>query len=119
MEIWIPVNVQTEDVKNELQQWLDDYSYHAYRSIVQDRINSRYPNFTIPKALYILELKNRKVITIEAHSNEDMEKIFCSICHEEDFNIKQTLLCNHTFHQHCIERWFRVNNTCPLCRTIS
>ena len=24
--------------------------------------------------------------------------------------------CNHTFHRSCLEKWLKVNNTCPCCR---
>ena len=24
-------------------------------------------------------------------------------------------VCNHAFHQHCIERWVKTSPTCPLC----
>ncbi|CAD8063184.1 unnamed protein product [Paramecium sonneborni] len=24
-------------------------------------------------------------------------------------------LCNHGFHKHCIDRWLKQSNTCPLC----
>ena len=29
-----------------------------------------------------------------------------------------TLICNHTFHTSCINKWLENNNTCPNCRTI-
>jgi len=121
MEIWIPVNIQPLQVKQEIQDWLDKYSYHAYKSIIQDRINSRYPSFNIPKALYIMNLEQRQVLEIEPHEQSiglpTLQPVLCPICHEEDTAIRQTLACNHTFHHHCIQQWFRVNKSCPLCRT--
>jgi hypothetical protein len=114
MEIWIPVSVNPTEVKEGIQEWLDKYSYHAYKSIIQDRINSRYPAISIPKALYIIHLEDRTVININPQSHRSVT--LCPICHEEDANITQTLACNHTFHHHCIQEWFRVNNTCPMCR---
>ena len=120
MEIWIPVDVQPLQVREELQKWLDKYSFHAYKSIIQDRINSRYPRFSIPKALYIMNLESRQVLDIQPHEQSIglpiLQAVLCPICHEEDTVVRQTLACNHTFHHHCIQQWFRVNNTCPLCR---
>jgi len=117
--VWIPVDVQPTQVVEEIQQWLDKYSYHPYESIIQDRINARYPRFSIPKALYILILEERKVIEIQPHEETVvMDAVMCPICHEEDTAIRQTITCNHTFHHHCIQEWFRHNNTCPLCRSI-
>ena len=42
----------------------------------------------------------------------------CSICCEfmTFFNNKKIKPCNHRFHKHCIERWRKRKNTCPLCR---
>jgi len=118
MQIWIPIDVTKEQVHEEIQNWLDKYSFHAYQSIIQDRINSRYPGLTL-QALYILTLENRVVVSIEPHASTKLpEAVLCAICHEEDYLPRQTLICNHTFHYHCIQRWFRVNNTCPLCRIV-
>lgn len=120
MEIWIPVGVRPIKVREEIQQWLDKYSYHAYKSIIQDRINSRYPRFNTPKALYIINLESRKILDIVPHEQTIglpiTRAIMCPICREEDTVVRQTLACNHTFHHHCIQEWFRFNNTCPLCR---
>ena len=41
----------------------------------------------------------------------------CSICLESSRMNKKTLLCGHSFHQDCIERWFVNEETCPLCRS--
>lgn len=121
MEIWIPVGIEPITVHKEIQDWLDKYSQHAYKSIIQDRINSRYPTISNPRALYILTLDSRKVLDIKPHehnlvNNTIPEAVLCPICHETDTVVRQTLQCNHRFHVHCIQRWFRVNNTCPLCR---
>lgn len=29
-----------------------------------------------------------------------------------------TTPCNHTYHKACFEKWLRVSNTCPNCRTV-
>jgi len=42
----------------------------------------------------------------------------CSLCHTSIFLGKQ-LPCGHIFHQECIERWFHVWTTCPLCNSPS
>jgi len=44
----------------------------------------------------------------------------CSICLEcigENIDIKLTECC-HTFHLNCFETWVKINNSCPLCRTV-
>lgn len=44
------------------------------------------------------------------------EQTTCAICFEElkgDFKI---LSCQHKFHVGCIDRWFREQQNCPVCR---
>lgn len=40
----------------------------------------------------------------------------CPICLNECNDISITT-CNHKICNQCITNWFRVNQTCPLCRT--
>ena len=46
------------------------------------------------------------------------KKLCCPICLEEfkPNEYKRTLNCNHLFHKRCIDKWIKVNNTCPVCR---
>lgn len=48
------------------------------------------------------------------------EKADCAVCLAElgDGGAAARLVpgCGHGFHVECIEAWFRVNSTCPLCR---
>lgn len=42
----------------------------------------------------------------------------CAIClgdYEEDEEVK-TLPCTHMFHTECVDRWLKVNRTCPFCK---
>ena len=47
--------------------------------------------------------------------SENKENI-CNICFDE-INNKLITKCNHEFCSECIERWVRINNNCPLCRS--
>lgn len=43
----------------------------------------------------------------------------CSICLDpcdSGHGAIKELLCNHMFHEHCIQPWFGKNNVCPQCR---
>ena len=41
----------------------------------------------------------------------------CAICLEDtDHNCYKTLCCKHKFHFECLDTWFKIKNTCPLCR---
>lgn len=41
--------------------------------------------------------------------------IECPICSNECNEVSMTT-CNHTFCHTCIEAWYKVNQTCPMCR---
>ena len=38
----------------------------------------------------------------------------CAICFNS--NTDYMTPCNHHFHKECIEKWYKVKPTCPLCR---
>jgi len=42
----------------------------------------------------------------------------CTICLMEITNNIKALPCAHVFHTHCIDRWLRLKNSCPLCRQV-
>jgi hypothetical protein len=40
----------------------------------------------------------------------------CGICLDDIKWKKKQLLCGHTFHRKCINKWFKNIRTCPICR---
>ena len=52
-------------------------------------------------------------------NNEQGEKLFCSICGEDNDEVFHTLDCNHSFHYQCLFLSFKnmKNNNCPYCRS--
>ena len=50
----------------------------------------------------------------------ETEPVDCAIC-QHGFAFARPVritICNHTFHETCLNKWFNFGNTCPLCRTI-
>ena len=47
-----------------------------------------------------------------------MIELICSICQEVIYPVEKikVLECKHIFHKDCIETWFKITKTCPLCR---
>jgi len=43
----------------------------------------------------------------------------CSICFEQldNNNLLIVTKCNHIYHEKCMNKWFMLNKTCPLCRS--
>jgi hypothetical protein len=58
-------------------------------------------------------MENNNIDTISTSSSNN-----CSICLVSLKDNTNTLKCNHTFHNSCLELWLNTNNTCPLCRAI-
>ncbi len=115
-----------------------DYNSTDYNnSIINDDIDSRetmkimlifilFISFCNPciyliKSLFI-KCKNNyrinKIPIIKIRSNDNLLLDECSICLENyDKNDKiMNLKCRHSFHQECIKKWLKDNNTCPQCR---
>ena len=52
--------------------------------------------------------------------NPETESENCTIC-LESFSPSQpvtTTICNHRYHETCLNKWLNIGNTCPLCKTI-
>ena len=60
-----------------------------------------------------------KVLTLSNYDSGDFDEK-CSICLEvfRDGMSVAKLRCNHIFHENCINEWFDINFTCPLCKQI-
>lgn len=46
--------------------------------------------------------------------------INCPVCLQDIVSPEQKIItpCNHTFCKICYQAWTRLNNTCPVCRSI-
>jgi hypothetical protein len=42
--------------------------------------------------------------------------ILCVVCLETTTPYPNTLPCGHKFHKHCIRKWAKLYNSCPICR---
>ncbi|KHJ46617.1 RING-box protein 1 family protein [Trichuris suis] len=77
------------------------------------------PRFEITKfigvALWSYDIKNDWCAICHCTINE-----LCLACQTEDANTSQLEcpptvgICNHTFHDHCINRWLKTQRVCPL-----
>lgn len=52
---------------------------------------------------------------IEKSKNES-EKMKCPICYSPMKKCYRTDACSHKFCKLCINKWFKINDKCPICR---
>lgn len=47
-------------------------------------------------------------------------KMECAICLSSSSFLETViqLECKHSFHSSCIDKWFEVSKSCPLCRSV-
>lgn len=93
---------------------------NSYLSITGRHINSNFQDNIVnlekeKRGLSLCDLiKISKILKKEKNLTLD----HCSIC-LDNFNepvILRKLICNHSFHIECIEKWLSENTNCPMCR---
>lgn len=75
----------------------------------------------VKKGLISIKLLNNSIVYHNSHNNHDYSDSyneFCVICQMTSTKtcIMRKLLCNHGFHINCIDEWFTLNKTCPICK---
>ncbi|CAD8178178.1 unnamed protein product [Paramecium pentaurelia] len=73
------------------------------------------------EACFKSELKDHlnKCPTLLEQQNREKHGITqCTICFEDVFENKKQLICSHSFHQECIDNWFKQQKKCPICKTL-
>lgn len=113
MEVWIPTIANTRTLEEKLNHWLKVTTEYPYKHKIQDRINSYFPRLGQCKILYIIKIESGKFVI--PHVNIPTKE--CPICLESDNEVFEKLDCKHEFHVKCINKWFKYNKNCPLCRT--
>ena len=104
---------------------------HNYVLPDQDDITSRIlldviTSFGSPgNDTFIKNHRKEQIKNINYHKikiNDLLLEQDCSICLER-FKVNEyqkTLVCKHSFHKKCIDRWFKKEHSnCPMCRTIA
>jgi len=112
-----PFNIDTEDhspiqaLTNIIHQTLTNIDPLGLEDFFSYESLSRLSD--IKKGLISTELLNNSVVL---HNNDNDE--FCVICQMTCTKtcIMRRLSCNHTFHINCIDKWFTLNKTCPICK---
>ena len=48
--------------------------------------------------------------------NEDNICIICLCQYDKDYHKVKTLKCNHTLCETCFDQWYKIKESCPVCR---
>ncbi|GLJ38584.1 hypothetical protein SUGI_0786700 [Cryptomeria japonica] len=70
------------------------------------------------KALPVFVYKEEEESFKDSDEEED-EQPTCVICcskFEQNEEVRELPKCNHRFHVNCIDKWFQLKSTCPICR---
>jgi len=54
-------------------------------------------------------------VTERAIAGEDAECCICLSQYEDEVEVRE-IQCGHHFHASCVDKWLRINATCPLCK---
>ncbi|KAK7500468.1 hypothetical protein BaRGS_00008375 [Batillaria attramentaria] len=63
----------------------------------------------------VLHLPTHTYTAAEAAASTKKECHIC-MCHYDEGETERVLPCFHTFHVKCIDKWFEMQATCPVCR---
>ena len=65
-----------------------------------------------------ISLRKKLGLKTEKYSSKKFNYKECVICKEilKEKEIIRVLNCSHIFHINCIDKWFKDNKTCPICK---
>lgn len=96
-------------------------TYDTISQIINDSLDDHDVNRTIDpiqtgealSPIYIQQMLSKKY---KIKQTNEPEK--CVICLDNFKNKERVreLPCTHCFHKKCVDRWFKNNSTCPMCR---
>lgn len=69
-----------------------------------------------PKVSISQLIENTKIISYKCIEDGDEKCHICNEPYSEDDICRQNNVCNHYFHQTCIDNWYSNNNKCPICQ---
>lgn len=88
-----------------------------FESFEQDDVDQRL--IARQHGLTDTQIKSIPLVTLATADREVVSKETCSVC-LNDFKAKDKArrlpLCNHTFHEKCIDSWLHVARDCPNCK---
>lgn len=81
--------------------------------------NDDHVTITITECAGIKPCVLRSIPVVDFNAQDFKDSVECVVCLSDlvDGDKARVLpSCNHWFHAHCIDSWFRSHSTCPICR---
>jgi len=109
------INNMLQQVFGNLPMQMGDYASDTQTQNILNQLFMQHQNQGPPPAS---EDAVAKLPRIKISDEQIEKKMDCSVCMCE-FELDEEavkLPCDHTFHSDCILPWFKMNNSCPVCR---
>ncbi|KVH91340.1 Zinc finger, RING/FYVE/PHD-type [Cynara cardunculus var. scolymus] len=60
-----------------------------------------------------------RMTTLSTNKSVQEQTLVCCICLAKYANNDELreLMCTHFFHKNCVDKWLKINASCPLCKT--
>jgi hypothetical protein len=123
------VNPSTNNQNNQNNQNINNITQNLLNSLFSGTNNTITETVTfIPNiqsvqqmqppsdGLNLNDLRNYTTLTTHLPNTHEIK---CEICHDTIQNgdiLRMINVCNHSFHQECVDSWFENNQICPYCR---
>ena len=59
---------------------------------------------------------NKEKIDTKNESKEDNICIICLAEYDNQYHLLKKLKCNHTLCESCFNQWYKIKESCPICR---
>lgn len=95
---------------SEIIEALPTYNFKAKTSNTINDVNKDINELNTQGGIVAQGAKNERLV-----SSEDA---LCSIClgkYKDEVELRE-LPCSHHFHVQCVDKWLKINASCPLCK---
>ncbi|KAL6974349.1 hypothetical protein U1Q18_028532 [Sarracenia purpurea var. burkii] len=84
---------------------------HKFKSKEKENCNSRDSNSGVDEGGFVAEGTDRERVI----SGEDAVCCICLARYSDNDELRE-LPCSHFFHTECVDKWLKINASCPLCK---
>jgi hypothetical protein len=114
-EIFIKINKYKNKLSKLTEIEKKEYDIYIKFDKLYKFYNKKYDTYSYKDIkIKLKKFRDALIFTQKINMNNICD---CVICMEKESNC--ILICKHQFHKSCLETWLKINNICPLCRSIN